>query len=233
MDEIYWSELKLFNRKEFIEKLCEVYGMYEESAKKLDEDFELLEKGVDTLDDFYDEVAPFNMREAAEKVGLPVKVIGRLHDCQVISNPMLFLDIHFLTSLKKIWGNPFFIRKQLSNLSYQQRQEIIKRPELTSKWERWAYSTFLNNKIDLDDKRRIMNPENRIRIEMVAEILEDVFKVPNNEKLKTRLRKIREIAWNDKKRAKKEGIEVDQMALRRDIDPNYERQSVKKDSGST
>ena len=78
-----------------------------------------------------------------------------------------------------------------------------------------------------------MNPENRIRIEIVAEIVEDMFNVPNNEKLKTRLRKIREIAWNDKKRAKKEGIEADQMALRRDIDPNYERQSVKKDSGST
>jgi hypothetical protein len=46
----------------------------------------------------------------------------------------------------------------------------------------------------------MINPENRIRIDDLAEQVESMFHVPNCQNTRDRIKKIRETAFNDKKK---------------------------------
>lgn len=141
-----------------------------------------------------------SLREIAKSLDLPIEVVGRLQDLDVISAPVTGEDIVFMEKYRKTWGNTFLIRKQLANMSKKRRESILTRPELATKWERWVYYRFLYNEIKYGYGGAMLNPKDRIRIDYIADDVEGIFRVPKSQVVLERIRKIREMAYNDRKK---------------------------------
>lgn len=207
--------IKLYNKSKYSNFIARKYCVSEEALSRLLIDFDLVYRH--SMGPNQDEPVPMSMTEIAKAVGLPIKVVGRLQDEKAIGRPILESDLDFLRSYQRVWGNWFFIRSQLSSLSQSQRTELLKRPELSSKWERWAYATILKSKIEYRDDGTVANPHDRIRIHDLADEIESIFGIPKTENLLNRLKKIRETAYNDKRKAKCGQEDLSKIAEGRDI----------------
>ncbi|MDG5469962.1 hypothetical protein P9J64_16715 [Deltaproteobacteria bacterium IMCC39524] len=192
------EELRQTNNKAFKKVASRRYGMEERALNALLDDYELEPKGSDGPPG-HDAVA-LTMSEIAFKLDLPVKVVGRLQNIGEIGRPITCNDFENLKFFAKIWGNHFFLRCQISKLSQKQREELIKRPELSSKWERWIYSKYFFNKIEYGHGGRMINPERRILINEIAEDIESIYRVPNCKNTRDHILKIRQMANNDRKK---------------------------------
>ena len=98
------------------------------------------------------------------------------------------------------------LKNQLARYSQAQREEILTRSELATKWEKWVYSRYFKNEIRYGLNGKMISPEKRIRVDKLAEQVEKIFGVPNCYNTRERIKKIREMAYNDKKRGKSEGF---------------------------
>jgi hypothetical protein len=194
------EELRQTNINAFVREASRYYGIREMSLLFMLDDYDLIPKGSAGPQD--DDPVPLNMTEIAQKVGLPVKVVGRMQDMCVINRPITCSDFDLLKSIKRVWGNHFFLRCQLARLSKKQREELIKRPELSEKWRRWAYARFFLKDIRYGHGGRMINPEQRTFIDAMAEDIESIFGVPNCQNTRDELKKIREMAYNDRKKVK-------------------------------
>lgn len=192
------EELRKINMDSFIQKASMHYGMSTDSMKALLEDYEL--DPVEASGPSGDEAVPMLMYEIAKKVDLPVEVVARLQDMDLIGNPITYDGVEFLKNFHKTWEDKFLIRSQLASFSQAQRKVLIKITELSEKWERWVYLKYLESDIKYDFSGRMMNPEDRILIKDVAELVEDIFCIPNCNNTLKRIEKIREIAYNDKRK---------------------------------
>lgn len=192
------EELRQTNINKFIREASRHYRMSEMSLGVMLDDFDLTPKGEAGPPG--SDAVPLSMTEIAGKVNLPLEVVGRLQNIGVIERPITCSDFDFLKSLRKVWGNHFFLRKQLARLSKKQREELIKRPELACKWERWLYSKYFFNEIKRGYGGKMINPERRIPVEETLETIEEMFKVPNCENTRIRYLKIRDMANNDRKK---------------------------------
>lgn len=210
-----WGYLIALNPKRFKEQIVERFGIDPNVLTKLLQEFMLVPREDCVPQD--DDAVPGTMTDIARYLNLPVRVVGRLQDIGVISRPMTYADLGFMEKIRQIWGNHFLLRSQIAELSVKQREELIRRPELAAKWERYAYKVFLTNQIDYGDGGRMLNPENRIRIVHLASLIAEMFNVLNSPKLHERLRKIREIAHNDRKRAQAENSDLEEMSRRRGV----------------
>lgn len=198
MDYKQLEELRQTSQKTFFEAASKLYDIEEECLIAFLEDYEVEPRGSQGPSG--DEAVPFSMREIAAKVNLKVKVVGRLQDLGIISSPITCDDFEFLKSYRKTWGVHFFLRNQIAKLSQSQREDLLKRPELSNKWERWTYDKYFSNKIEYGHGGRMITPERRILIEELAEDIESMFRVPNCKNTRDRIEKIREIANNDRKK---------------------------------
>jgi hypothetical protein len=192
------EELRQTDPKAFIEKACVLYGIKKQSFLALLENYDIEPKGSQGPSS--DETVPFSMREIAGKVGLKVKVVGHLQDKGVIASPINCGDFEFLKGYAKTWEDSFLLRTQLAKFSEKERKEMIKRPELSKKWERWVYSKYFFSNFRYGHGGRMINPEDRIKIYDLAEQVESIFRVPNCQNTRDRIKKIRETAYNDKKK---------------------------------
>jgi len=191
------EELRNLAPKNFFQAISKTFGIDPNSLERLLEDYDLEPKEAYGPQDH--EAVPLLMRQIAARVGLPVKVVGRLQDIGAIGAPITCGDFEFLKSYKTAWGNSFLIKTQLANYSRKQREEIMNRPELATKWEKWTYTKYVENEISRGHGNRMIYPEKRIMVENLAETIEEMFGVPNCENTRARIRKIREMAYNDKK----------------------------------
>ncbi len=211
MDDNKLEEIRQVNQKAFLEAASKHYEVEEKGLLAFLEDYDIVPKG--SQGPAGQEPVPLMMRVIAERVKLPIKVVGRLQDIGVIGTPITCDDFEFLKSYEKTWSNHFLLRSQLAKFSQRQREEIIKRPELGNKWERWVYAKYFFNKFEYGHGNRMINPESRIRIESLAEEIESMFHVPNCQNTRDRIRKIREMAFNDKKKVLK-AKETERSVLR-------------------
>lgn len=198
MDDNELEEIRQTNPKAFPEAASEYYDIKKKGLLPFLEYYDIWPKGSQGPSG--QEPVPLMMRVIAERVRLPIKVVGRLQDIGVIGAPISCDDFEFLKSYEKTWSNHFLLRSQLAKFSQRQREEIIKRPELANKWERWIYAKYFFNKFEYGHGNRMINPENRIRIDDLAEQVESMFHVPICQNTRDRIKKIREIAFNDKKK---------------------------------
>ncbi len=198
MDDNKLEEIRQTNPKAFPDAASEHYGMKKKGLLAFLRYYDIEPRGSQGPSG--QETVPLMMRVIAERVRLPIKVIGRLQDIGVIGAPITCDDFEFLKSYEKTWSNHFLLRCQLAKFSQRQREEIIKRPELSNKWERWIYAKYFFNKFKYGHGGRMINPENRIRIDDLAEQVESMFHVPNCQNTRDRIKKIRETAFNDKKK---------------------------------
>lgn len=198
MDYEQLEELRQINQKEFLRQASRHYGIEEQCLLAFSEDFEVVPRGSQGPTGM--DPVPLPMREIAERVKLPVKIVGWLRGIGVISSPISCDDFEFLKCYAKTWANSFLLRSQLAKFSQKQREEFIKRPEFSNKWERWIYSRYFFNEIKYGHEGRMINPENRIKVDDLAEQVESMFHVPNCQNTRDRIKKIRETAFNDKKK---------------------------------
>ena len=85
------------------------------------------------------------IKNAAQLVNLPVKVLYRLKRDGIIDDPVSDLDLRGLAMIAQIWGQVWCIRSMLTPLSQAYRQKILLEPEM-SRAERYALSCYLNAK---------------------------------------------------------------------------------------
>lgn len=208
-----WSLLKALGSRRFLEKVSQQFGIDTAILATLLKEFELIPREECVPSD--DDPLPGTMTQVAEKIGLPVRVVGRLQDIGAIGRPITFADWVFLQKYKQLWGNHFLLRCQMTRYSQSQRDELVRRPELGTKWERFAYKVLLTNRLERGTGGRMINPGDQIRISNLANMIAEIFGIPNSKSLQDRLRKIRETAYNDRKRARTENTSLEEMARRR------------------
>jgi hypothetical protein len=155
------------------------------------------------------------LREIAKSVDLPIGVVGRLQDLKVIGSPVTNEDMIFMKKYRKTWVNFFLLKNQLAKLSKKQRNDILIRPELATKWERWVYSRFLYNEIEYGPNGEMLTPQNMIKIVAIADEVNSIFNVPKTKNVLERIRKIREMAYNDKKKINRDPQSEMEILMRR------------------
>ncbi len=94
------------------------------------------------------------IKEYAKTSKLPLKTLRWMERIKTISDPLPDNDLIGLKLLEKLWGLHDFLRPQLSQKNIKYRKALIDTCDLETKWERYAYSRFMNLG---PDKRLFMN----------------------------------------------------------------------------
>lgn len=198
MDFYSLEELRKNDMKRFIEMASKHYGIPTDSMNALLGDYELIP--VEDSDPLGSDAVPMLLYEVAKEVDLPADVIAKFQELSVVHKPITYDDVELLKIIQKAWGNKTLIRSQLANYTRTQRIKLIKITDLSEKWERWVYLRFMENDIRYDSAGKMINPEDRILVNNLAEQVEDLYCVPNCNHTRKRIKKIREIAENDKQK---------------------------------
>lgn len=121
------------------------------------------------------------IRDAAQLVNLPLKVLYRLRADGVIGDPVSDADLRGLAMIGHMWGQVWYIRNMMSRLSQAYRRKIFLEPEM-SRAERYALSCYLNAK-----------PGERI---LVKDIIGKVKHYLHTSLTEQQVAKVREIAYD-------------------------------------
>ena len=84
--------------------------------------------------------------EFAKDSRIPKRVLRYLNREGMIEDPLCQEDQIGLLLLEKVWGRKEVIRSQLTKLSMRARLNFIRTADLPTKWERYAYTRFRNQK---------------------------------------------------------------------------------------
>ncbi|MBU1567363.1 MAG: hypothetical protein KJ630_17285 [Proteobacteria bacterium] len=88
------------------------------------------------------------IKEYAKTSKIPLKTLRWMERIKTISDPLLDNDLIGLKLLEKLWGMHDFLRPQLSQKNVKYRKTLIATCDLETKWERYAFSRFMNLKPD-------------------------------------------------------------------------------------
>ena len=94
------------------------------------------------------------IKEYAKISKIPLKTLRWMERIKTISDPLTDNDLIGMKLLGKLWGMHDFLRPQLSQKNIKSRKALIDTCALETKWERYAYSRFMNLE---PDKRLFMN----------------------------------------------------------------------------
>jgi hypothetical protein len=212
------DELRILQPEKFKQALSEEYPDSLDCISALLENYELHPRG--SYGPQENDPIPMSIKELAKSFKLPEEVIYRLQDDLVISQNLTYKDLNILELLRIIWGKAFYLKKQLSKLSKRQREDLMTRPEFATKWEKWVYSIYLKNEIAFGIGGRIIDPRKRIKIDLLAQTIESMFGVPDCYNTRQRILKIRETAYNDKKKAKNRQATIESLCISRGVPLN-------------
>jgi len=84
--------------------------------------------------------------EFSENSSIPKRVLLYLNREGLIQDPLCQEDRLGLQFLEKIWGKVEVLRPQLTRLSRKARLSFVTTAGLPSKWERYAFTRFRNQK---------------------------------------------------------------------------------------
>ena len=111
---------------------------------------------------------------------IPRKVLLFLEREEIIQDPLTRENLIGLYLLEQIWGNKAVLRAQLIRMSLKTREGFVRTVALNSKWERYAYSRYFNQK-----------PESRLSLQQVIEEIQTTFRFELTKKQINRIRNIR------------------------------------------
>jgi len=123
---------------------------------------------------------------------IPKRLLSYLMRKGVLSQPPSqeeILGLHFLAT---IWGDKEVLRAQVAKMSLRARKSFLQTAELTTKWERYAYSRFLNSE-----------PGMRLSMARVVAEIESTFAFVVNKAQVKQLYRLRNRAYAAKHRRKK------------------------------
>ena len=84
------------------------------------------------------------IKEFAKTSKIPLKTLRWMERIKTISDPLPVSDLIGLKLLEKLWGLHDFLRPQLSQKNVKYRKALIATCDLETKWERYAFSRFMN-----------------------------------------------------------------------------------------
>jgi hypothetical protein len=85
------------------------------------------------------------IKDAAQLVNLPLKVLHQLKRDGIICDPVSDADLRGLAMISQIWGKVWYVRNMMSPLPQVYRRKICLEPDI-SRAERYALSCYLNAK---------------------------------------------------------------------------------------
>jgi hypothetical protein len=85
------------------------------------------------------------IKDAAQLVNLPLKVLYQLKRDGIICDPVPDADLRGLAMISQIWGKVWYVRHMMSPLPQVYRRKICLEPDI-SRAERYALSCYLNAK---------------------------------------------------------------------------------------
>ena len=128
----------------------------------------------------------------AQQSPIPRNILLLLQREAIIQEPLTREDLIGLHLLEQVWGNKTVLRSQISRMSFNARKKFVQTVALNSKWERYAYSRYFNQK-----------PESRLPLTQVIEEIQITFRFEMTRKQINRIRKIRTQAQVARHREKK------------------------------
>jgi len=133
-----------------------------------------------------------SISEFATDSVIPKRVLRYLHREGIILDPLSLENQICLHFLEQVWGSKEVLRPQLTKLSMKARLNFIRTADFPSKWERYAYSRFRNQK-----------QGGKLPMTTVVEEIEVTFGFRLNKKQKQHLQSIRNRAQVARHRQKK------------------------------
>jgi hypothetical protein len=128
------------------------------------------------------------IKEYAKTSKIPLKTLRWMERIKTISDPLPENDLIALKLLEKLWGLHDFLRPQLSQKNVKYRKALIATCDLETKWERYAFSRFMNL---ASDKRLFM--ENLIaEIELTFRFKMSVFDIRKLYRVRKRAHRAKE-----------------------------------------
>ena len=128
------------------------------------------------------------IKEYAKTSKIPLKTLRWMERTKTISDPLPENDLIALKLLEKLWGLHDFLRPQLSQKNVKYRKALIATCDLETKWERYAFSRFMNL---APDKRLFM--ENLIaEIELTFRFRMSVFDIRKLYRIRKKVHRAKE-----------------------------------------
>ena len=184
------EELRHTSSKKFLKVASKHYGIGEEAFSSFLEDYDIEPKGAfgpSGLD-----AVPLLMREIAERVGLPVPVVGRLQDTGVICTPISCDDITFLQMYRQASADTLLL-SSLHNV-------MTASPDFTEKWQRWVYMEFFFTDIEARFCGQMASMVWKAPITHVADDVGNRYGISICQSTKDEIFEIRETAYDDRQK---------------------------------
>ena len=137
-----------------------------------------------------------DIKEYAKTSKIPLKTLRWMERIKIASNPLTDNELIGLELIEKVWKKRDFVRPQLKLMDVKTRKALISTCGLDTKWERYAYTRFMNSEPD----KRIFMMNLIPEIELTFRFKLSVFQIK-------RVYQIREIAYKAKKKAQNEIME--------------------------
>ena len=150
------------------------------------------------------------IKEYAKTSKIPLKTLRWMERIKTISDPLPVSDLIALKLLEKLWGLHDFLRPQLSQKNIKYRKALIATCDLETRWERYAFSRFMNL---APDKRLVM--ENLIaEIELTFRFRMSVFDIRKLYRVRKRAHRAKERQVQKELSEKQpEGVDMSNNAL--------------------
>ena len=174
--------------KRFLKAASKHYGIDEEAFSSFIDDYDIEPKG--TMGPSGLDAAPLLIREIAEKVGLPVPVVGRLQETGVISTPITCDDVMFLQSTREALADTFLLKRL--------QGELTSCPDFTERWQKWVYSEFFFTDTELRFCGRMASLVWQSTINQFSQDVGRRYGISICQSTRDEIFEIRETAFNDR-----------------------------------
>lgn len=114
-----------------------------------------------------------DIKEYAKTSKLPLKTLRWIARKEIIRDPLTGNELIGLELLENLWGKREVIRPQIRQLSLKNRKALIDTCDLETKWERYAYSRFMN----LESDKRLFMKNLILEIELTYHFKLSIFEI--------------------------------------------------------
>jgi len=128
------------------------------------------------------------IKEYAKTSKLPLKTLRWMERIKTISDPLQDNDLIGLKLLENLWGLHDFLRPQLSQKNIKYRKALIDTCDLETKWERYAYSRFIN----LEPNKRLFMNNLIAEVEFTYRFKPSIFEIKKLYRIRKRVHRAKE-----------------------------------------
>jgi hypothetical protein len=152
------------------------------------------------------------IKEYAKTSKIPLKTLRWMERIKTISDPLPDEDLIGLKLLENLWGLHDFLRPQLSQKNIKYRKALIDTCDLETKWERYAFSRFMN----LEPGNRLFMKNLIAEIELTYRFKLSIFDIRKLYRVRKRVHRAKERqVQKELKEEQNEGVEMSNNDLQK------------------